>query len=168
MKNRMNATLASLTMVCMLSILFSANGFAQNNIQRIFDDSSENSSMRSSVTIPNELLHGNNPTIYIQNSEIINVTGTESPTVLKLLDASSNSLLQANNRSYNSVQVITITLNQMSDLNNRLDLSRINGFTSLRYVYVKCLFECSDDQVRNYLMNADSVTTVFYKVVNPS
>ncbi|MCX7549418.1 hypothetical protein [Xanthomarina sp. F2636L] len=169
MRKIIKRTFSNFLMVCALSIFFSANSFAQENIQRIFDESSNNNSnLRISGSIPNELLHGKNPTIYIENSSILNITGDESPKVLKLLDASSYSLLQDNNRLYNNVEVITITLNRLSDLNNRLDLSTINGFSSLRYVYVKCMFDCSDQQIRSFLLNADSVTTVFYKVVTQS
>ncbi|GGG49891.1 hypothetical protein GCM10010976_21500 [Bizionia arctica] len=155
-------------MVCALTVFFSVNGFAQENIYQIFDENSGNSNLRSSVSIPNQLLHGKNPTIYIENSTIINVTGETSPKVLKLLDATSINMLQNNNNLYNGVEVITITLNRASDLINRLDVSRINGFSSLKYIYVKCLFDCSDQQINNFLLNADSVTTVFYKVVNQS
>lgn len=168
MKKTIERTFSNFLLVCMLSIFFSANLLAQENIQRIFDDNSENSNLRTSVTIPDQLLHGKNPTIYIENSRIINVTGETSPKVLKLLDGTSSGLLLDNNNLYSQVEVITITLNRASDLNNRLDLSRINGFPSLKYVYVKCLFECTDQQIRNFLLNTDSVTTVFYKVVNPS
>lgn len=168
MRNKIKLTFSSFLMVCLLCIFYSANSFAQENIQRIYDDNSETSNLRSSANIPNQLLHGKNPTIYIENSRVINVTGDTSPKVLKLLDANSYNLLQDNNPLYNNVEVITITLSRISDLNNRLDLSRINGFSSLRYVYVKCLFDCSDQQISNFLLNAESVTTVFYKVVNPS
>jgi hypothetical protein len=168
MRKIIKRKLSNFLLVSALAILFSANGFAQENIYQIFDENSGNSSLRSSVNVPNELLHGKNPTIYIENSSIINVTGDVSPIVLKLLDATSFSLLQDNNSLYNNVEVITITLNRASDLNNRLDVSSINGFRSLKYIYVKCLFECTDQQIRSFLLNADSVTTVFYKVVNPS
>lgn len=168
MKKLTKRTFSNFLVVCALTFLFSNSSFAQGNIQRIFDDNSDSGNLRTSVNIPDELLHGHNPTIYIENSRVINVTGDESPKVLQLLDANSNLLLQGNNSLYNSVEVITITLGRISDLNNRLDLSRINGFTSLRYVYIKCLFDCTDQQINNYLLNADSVTTVFYKVVNPS
>lgn len=166
MKNRLNPTLKKLLMVFTLSLFFCATGFAQNNIQKIFDDNSNNRS-RSSASIPDDLLHGKNPTIYIENSSIINVTGDESPKVLKFLDASSFNILENNNPLYGNVEVITITLNRLSDLNNNLDVSRISGFTSLRYIYVKCLFDCTDQQIRSFLLNADAITTVFYKVVNP-
>src|SRR5690606_37788182 len=123
---------------------------------------------KNTETIPYQIFNRKNHSIYIENSRIINVTGETSPKVLKLLDGTSSSLLLDNNNLYRQVEVITITLNRASDLNNRLDLSRINGFPSLKYVYVKCLFECTDQQIRNFLLNRDSVTTVFYKVVNPS
>src|SRR5690554_4169483 len=168
MKKTIKRTFSNFLLVCMLSIFSSASLFAQENIQRIFDDNSENSNLRTSVDIPEQLLHGKNPTIYIENSRIINVSGETSPKVLKLLDGTSSSLLLDNNNMYGQVEVITITLNRASDLNNRLDFSSINGFPSLKYVYIKCLFECTDQQIRSFLLNADSVTTVFFKVVNPS
>ena len=110
MKKTIERTFSNFLLVCMLSIFFSANLLAQENIQRIFDDNSENSNLRTSVTIPDQLLHGKNPTIYIENSRIINVTGETSPKVLKLLDGTSSSLLLDNNNLYSQVEVITITL----------------------------------------------------------
>jgi hypothetical protein len=168
MRKIIKRTLSNFLLVSALAILFSASGFAQENIYQIFDEDSGNRNLRTSINVPNELLHGKNPTIYIENSTIINVTGEASPKVLKLLDATSFNLLQDNNSLHNSVEVITITLNRVSDLSNRFDVSRINGFRSLRYIYVKCLFDCTDQQISSFLLNADSVTTVFYKVVNPS
>ncbi|HLV38586.1 hypothetical protein [Xanthomarina sp.] len=168
MKKITKRSFSNFLVLCAITFLFSSSSFAQGNIQRIFDDNSENRNSRTTGTIPDELLHGKNPTIYIENSIIINVTGDESPKVLQLLDGTSNLLLQDNNSLYSNVEVITIKLNRLSDLNSRLDLSHINGFSSLKYVYIQCLFECTDQQINNYLLNADSVTTVFYKVVNPS
>jgi hypothetical protein len=151
-----------------MMIFFTSISYAQESIQRIYDENEQSINLRSSVNIPDELLHGKNPTIYIKDASIINVTGDESPKVLKLLDATSSNILRNANNQYNDVEVITITLNRISDLNLRFDLSSINGFNSLRYIYVKCMFDCTDQQIRDFLLNADSVTTIFYKVINQS
>jgi hypothetical protein len=151
-----------------MMIFFTSISYAQESIQRIYDENEQSINLRSSVNIPDELLHGKNPTIYIKDASIINVTGDESPKVLKLLDATSSNILRNANNQYNDVEVITITLNRISDLNLRFDLSSINGFNSLRYIYIKCMFDCTDQQIRDFLLNADSVTTIFYKVINQS
>ncbi|MFD2551057.1 hypothetical protein ACFSQP_04435 [Bizionia sediminis] len=168
MKNRLNATLKIALAVFTLSLFFSASGFAQNNITRIYDDNYNGNTSRSSVSFPDGLLHGKNPTIYVEENRIINVTGDERPTVLKFLDANSFRVAETNNSLFREVKVITITLSRPSELNTRFDVSRINGFSSLQYIYVKCLFECSDAQIRNFLINANNIPTTFYKVVNPA
>ncbi|MGY0392318.1 hypothetical protein ACW5R3_07175 [Bizionia sp. KMM 8389] len=168
MKVKINNNLASFVIASLLCLFSSENTFAQNNIQQIFDNSSPSSTSRSAVITPDNLLHGNNPTIYVENSRVINVTGDTSPKVLKLLDGNSNSILLESNNQYRTVEIITITINQLSDLNNRIDLNALNSFPSLRYVYVKSKFDCTDQQIQNFITNSSSVTTVFYKVLSQS
>ncbi|MCX7547990.1 hypothetical protein OS188_08490 [Xanthomarina sp. F1114] len=154
--------------VCVFSLLFFNVSFAQERILRIYDDGNETRNLRSSIDIPDNLLHGLNPSVYIENARVINNTGGDSPKVIKLLDGNSVSAIEGANPQYNQVELITIILRRPSDLNTRFDLSRLNGFSSLKYIYIKSLFECTEQQINNYLLNAESVTTVFYKVVNPS
>ncbi len=172
MKYNFNKLVVSLVLALTFTLLNSNSVLAQeNSIYRLYDgDNNSGSQQRASsnVNVPENLLHGKNPTIYIKNASILNVTGEESPKVLKLLDTASFNILQNSNALYNNVEVITITLERASDLNNRLDVSRLNGFNALRYIYVKCLFECNERQISGYLMNTENITTIFYKVVNPS
>ncbi len=170
MNKRINNLALSLLIVVSCALLGSNEMMAQDNAVYRLYDSSTNTQQRNSSNndVPDDLLHGKNPTIYIKNASVLNVTGEENPKVLKLLDISSSSQLQNENALYNDVEVITITLNRASDLNNRIDVNTLNGFNSLQYIYVKCLFECSEQQIRGFILNTDNITTIFYKVVNPS
>lgn len=172
MKYNFNTLVMSLIMVLAFTLLSSNIVLAQeNSIYRLYDGETNTGSHQrasSNINVPENLLHGKNPTVYVKNSSIINVTGEESPKVLKLLDAASYNILENSNSIYSDVEVITITLERASDLNNRLDVYRLNGFNSLRYIYVKCLFECNERQISSFLLNAENITTIFYKVVNPS
>lgn len=173
MKPRINSSFASLILTFGL-LIFSLNTVAQgnNDVYRIYD---ENSTQKGSIAsksiagnIPSKLLDGSNPTVYIQNNSVLNQTGFSSPLVLKLEDTNSYGFLNQNHELFKEVQVITLEINNQSELIQKFDADKIKGFNKLKYIYVKCQFECSEKAIRDFVINADPEIIIYYKVVNPS
>ncbi len=172
MELKINSLFASLILL-LGSLLFSWNATAQetNEIYRIYDESYSQQgtvlSKTASISVPEKLLNGNNPTLYVKNNSVLNQTGSYNPMVLKLEDVNSYGFLNYNNVLFKDVQVITINLKNQSDMLQVFDASEIKGFNKLKYIYVKCYFECSEIQIRNFVTNIDSEIVIFYKIVNP-
>lgn len=128
-----------------------ANFNKKNNSQRFFE-------------IANELL----PTIYVKNGSIRKVKGESNPVKLKSDDFQLNSLLKSDNKLFKSVELITIKLKQQSDLNKSINTATLTEFKSLKYIFIKCYFECSNTQIRNIVLNTNPEITVYYIITNPS
>jgi hypothetical protein len=107
-------------------------------------------------------------TIYVENNSLRksnkNIT---SASKLTFNDAKSFNILNQNNQDFSDVELITIVLNSESDLNNKINLTQANGFNSLKYVYIKCNFKCSEQQLKSFV-TSDAAIRVFYKSETPS
>lgn len=172
MKNRMNTTLASVIMVCTLLVVFTSGSFAQENpIYQLSDNTSNRSMSRSTATIasyPEDLLYDLEPSVYIQNNQIVNVTESLAPKVLKLKDVNSFNILSTRNDLFKRVEMITINIKSTSDLTRPFNVDNIRGFGSLKYIYLKCEASVTESQIRNFIQQADSEISIFYKIFNRS
>jgi hypothetical protein len=117
---------------------------------------------------PYQLLYSLKPTIYVKNNSIIQVTGPNKPVSLTTSDVNSLNILKIDNPLFNTVQILKIQLNEISDLNNYLDMSSIQGFSNLSYVYIMCYFKCTESQIRAFIKNASPETIIYFEQVNPS
>ena len=165
MKKITKRSRANFLVFCVLTIFFSFSTFSQGTISGVIENNLESRNVKTITTSPYNLLHGNNPTIYIKNSKISNITGDDSLKVLILFDGSSSLLIQDTNSLLSTVEVITIALKQWFVFNYKLDLSSINQLTSLKYVYVNYLFDDTNQHIVNYVPSEESVTTLFYEVL---
>ncbi len=170
MKNRMNATLASVIMVCTLLVVFASNSFAQENrIYQLSDNTNNQSVSRSSVTsYPEDLLYDLAPSVYIANNQIVEVTDGQAPKVIKLKDINSFNILSTRNDLFKRVEMITINIQSASDLARPFNVDNIRGFGSLKYIYLKCEASVSEAQIRNFIQQADPEISIFYKIFNRS
>ncbi|WP_143094940.1 hypothetical protein [Bizionia echini] len=174
MKNRMNATLTSIILVCTLLVVFTGSSFAQENpIYQLSDHSESNrqSMSRSTnavISYPEDLLYDLEPSIYIKNNQIVEVTEGQAPKVLKLKDVNSFNILSSNNDLFKRVEMITINIQSASDLTRPFNVDNIRGFGSLKYIYLKCESAVSEIQIRNFIQQADSEISIFYKIFNRS
>src|SRR5690606_23049490 len=158
-----------LTVIVMVLVLVSVSGYSQNNpVFRIYENSSQQSLKSSSKqNFPEELLHGNNPTIYMANGDMTTITGPTKPLVLRA-DQTSLTALCTRDQLYSKVELITIKLNNITELNTPFDVGNIRGFSSLKYIYINCAFECTDQQISNFIINADPELIIYYKVLSKS
>lgn len=172
MKNRMNATLASVIMVCTLLVVFTGSSFAQENpIYQLSDNTNNQSMSRSTSAIasyPEDLLYDLEPSVYIQNNQIVEVTEGQAPKVLKLKDVNSFDILSTRNDLFNRVEMITINIKSASELTRPFNVDNIRGFGSLKYIYLKCESSVTESQIRNFIQQADSEISIFYKIFNRS
>lgn len=104
-------------------------------------------------------------TAYISNNSVRNTYGEGKIQKITFSDSRSFDLL--NSKDYSDVELITITLNNPSDLNNKLDLTSNNWLGKLKYIFIKCYFKCTANQIENFI-TADSNVRVFYRTETPS
>jgi hypothetical protein len=106
------------------------------------------------------------PTVYISNEEIKNFG--ETPPVCADLNASSINRLNEENALFSSVELITIRIEQSTDLSASIDLSKLSGFTSLKYIQILCTINCTAAQIANMVTGNNTGIKVFYLVSIPS
>ncbi|MBP0902302.1 hypothetical protein ACFSKN_01630 [Mariniflexile gromovii] len=108
------------------------------------------------------------PTFYVNNRTIKeNNNYSNKVTKLTFNDLKSFDVLYRNNSAFNDIELITITLKKVEDLNNKLDLTNIQGFGNLKFIYIKCYFKCSEQQIKDFIKSNSNVR-VFYKNEIPS
>lgn len=159
-----------LSMIILIG-LFSGTSFSQENVIHKLSDREQTLAHGSTVSqrsttftseIPYDLLYDLKSTVYIKNNGILNIERVGAPVVLKFLDTESFNFVSTRNSLYNKIELITINLNSENDLRNPFDVDAIRGFSHLKYIYLKCEFPISDNQIRSFLQNADPEITFFY------
>ncbi len=168
----MNMTLTTVVMVCALLVVFTSSSFAQENpIYQLPDNTDSQSMSRTSTrvtTYPEDLLYDLEPSVYIKNNQIIEVTEGQKPKVVKLKDTNSFNILSSDNDLFKRVEMITINIKSASDLMRPFNVDNIRGFGSLKYIYLKCESSVTESQIRNFIQQADSEISIFYKIFNRS
>jgi len=106
------------------------------------------------------------PTVYISNEEIKNF-GETAP-ICADLKASAVARLSETNPLYRSVELITIRIEQSTDLSASIDLFTLSGFTNLKYIQILCSITCTPTQIANMIKGNNSGIKVFYLVSIPS
>ncbi len=107
-----------------------------------------------------ELAFKMHPTHYFKNSSIKSVYNDSDPVKLTFEDTKSFNLLK-NNAKLNGVELITIILNNNDDLNDSIDLSGSMDLKKLKYVFVRCRFKCSENNVTKFI-KTDNNVRIFY------
>jgi len=186
MKNKTTLFSSKIMLSIIISVLSFNVGFAQEaEIFELVENGSEiqvaaqakTSSLKKGVNsksnISNnlsdfkELEYSLKPTVYVSDNRIKKVIGDSDPLRLKM-EGNQINVLKARNPLFNSVELIVINLEKQSDLNMHFDVSNLQGFNSLKYIYVQCHFNCSPSQIEQFVRNATSEMTVFFMNVNPS
>jgi hypothetical protein len=114
----------------------------------------------NSIRLEN-LLEEVQPAIYFRNGEI-RLYG-DNPTSL-YTDVASLQTLLSRITTNESVEIVTISLSQSSDLRNPIDLSLFSNFSNLKYIYIMSTVETSGNSISNLIRNNNSRFGVFYKV----
>ena len=114
----------------------------------------------NSIRLKN-LLEEVQPAIYFRSGEI-RLYG-ENPTSL-YTDVASLQTLLSRITANESIEIVTISLSQSSDLNNPIDLSIFSNFPNLKYIYIMSTVETSGSIISDLIRNTNSRFGVFYKV----
>ena len=174
MKNKSTAVFITFILALSISLLTSNQVIAQDN--DIFELSSMSKIQVKSTNATKStndriefynLIHNLHPTIYIVNNSIKKVYGKSHIKKITIENSNSYSILNSNNSKYKSVELITLGLASRNDLNNKLDLTTIPELESLKYVYIKCYFKHTPDDIKNFIKTNSNVR-VFHIYANPS
>ncbi len=101
------------------------------------------------------------PAIYFLNGEI-RLYG-ENPTSL-YTDVASLQGLASRITGNESIEIVTISMNQTSDLSRPIDLSAFSNFPNLKYIYIMSTVETSGNVISGLIRNSNARFGVFYKV----
>ncbi|WP_341215130.1 hypothetical protein [uncultured Wocania sp.] len=173
MKNKSALTFYTFLFVCFASLMYTGQVLGQEN--DIFELTNDDELSKVKVKKYKEDNRGKfynlaqklHTTSYISNNTINKVYGEGEIKKITFEDSKSFSLL--NNKIYNAVELITVTLNNLSDLNNTLDLTTNKNLSSLKYVFVKCNFKCKKQQIKKFVKaKSNSKIRIFYKTESPS
>jgi len=172
MKNKSSLTFCKFLLVCFISIVCIEKVSAQEN--GIYELTNNNILSKTKIKMSNDrdefytLTQKLHTTAYISNNTVKNVNAVNGDSEIKKItfaDSKSFSLLNKNN--YKNTELIIITLNNVSELNNTLDLTTNENLGKLKYVFIKCYFKCSANQIKAFI-NTDSNIRVFYINETPS
>ncbi|MFA5974411.1 MAG: hypothetical protein WC780_18825 [Lentimicrobiaceae bacterium] len=103
------------------------------------------------------------PTVYLSNSIVTGNTKAKCAEV----KASAIDQLSSDNSLFNDIELITIRLESPADMGFVLDLSKLNGFTKLKYIYFLCEFDGDAKELQKLFIPTAGIT-VLYMVSIPS
>jgi hypothetical protein len=121
-------------------------------------------SLRNSISNSNrleQLLKEVQPALYFFRGEV--KAYGQSPTSL-YTDSSSLSTIAAAINSKETIEIVTIKVNQNSDLNMPIDLSVFSNFQNLKYIYILSTVETSGSIISGLVRNNNLRFGVFYKI----
>jgi hypothetical protein len=108
-----------------------------------------------------QLLREVQPTVYYLSGEV--KTYGENPTALYTNSSSLNAIENAA-IARATIEMVTITVSQNTDLSRPLDLSVFSNFPNLKYIYILSNVETSGTVISNLIQNSNPKIGVFYKI----
>jgi len=155
--------------ICFFILLNVNKTFAQKqNIYEITDDSFSSKNISNNREEFYNLSQKLHPTLYFEKSKLKKEYGIGAPIKVTLEDVDSYVVLNQNNSKYSSIELITINLKTIADLNKTIDLSNNTQFSKLKYIYIKCFFNCDEQQVEKFIQKPNNEIRIFYTIINPS
>lgn len=118
-------------------------------------------SASSNATRLESLLKDVQPAVYLDRSNIR--TFGDNPTALYTTVRSLQEVVSLVSTKEH-IEIVTIGINQDSDLSLPIDLSVFSGFPNLKYVYILSSVETTGAVIGNLLRNNNTRFGVFYKV----
>ena len=115
-----------------------------------------------------KIVKKNEPAVYLNNNTISKVSENFEPNRLKANNVQSLEVLKRSNKLFNKVELITVNLKNEKELNTPIDLSSFKGVNKLKYIYVKCYFKCTSNQIKTFVLNANPKISIFYSMVDQS
>lgn len=114
----------------------------------------------------NKLYFEFNPGLVVTNADV-KETSVSTPVVIDV-NISEVAGLYEKNKKFETVEMIKINVDRPGSL-NALDLGKLSGFSSLKYVVFQCGFQCNANYVKNNLIAGRSLDnhTILYLVSIP-
>jgi len=171
MKNNLKLPFYSLLLFFCTSFLTINNLTAQENDIFEIQQSNENSKVSSKKETDRkrfyDLAFNLYPTHYIENNALKSTYDSGDPIKMTFVDAKSLIWLKNKSSKKDAVELLTISINDRNDFINRLDLSKNDGFKNLKYIFIKCSFNCSEKDIENFIQVQNKVR-IFYTIQKPS
>ena len=157
------------SLIALFALMTGFNSFGQDVFDlssklREMNTSGDSSQIREAIHIKS-LVTDLYPTIYI--GEVIDAKG-DSAAVRVDVSATSLDKLSVPNPLFGKVELITIRFNSEAELSNTIDLSLLNGYSSLKYIRLLCPFECSLEKLATVITGGNSGIMKFYSISIPS
>jgi hypothetical protein len=156
-----------LTLIC---LSLSTNAFSQNYTVVDFGSLKDSPATYSSEINKSEveeisaLVYDLNPTIFIGSSGY-KILGEEAPVKAELSAGNFQNLSTAN-PGFNNVKLMKLKVENEADLNASFDLSTLQSFTNLEYIFIECTFKCSATRISNMFSNVGNVK-ILYVISTP-
>ena len=101
------------------------------------------------------------PSIYFYSEDV--KTYGDQPTNLftdiASLNQVDNSIVLKQN-----IEIVTIRINNMNELNSTIDLNAFSNFTNLKYIYFISSLNTTSENIASHILNYDSRFNIFYKI----
>ena len=159
-------------LIVMITVsVFTLNKTANAQIVKSFDEyNTELKSVKSvgatSAENLNKLYFEFNPGLVVNKTDV-KETSVSVPVVVDV-NISEIAGLYEKNKKFETVQMIKINVERPNEI-KALDLVKLSGFSSLKYIVFQCSFECNVDYVKNNLISGRSLEnhTILYLVSIP-
>ncbi len=186
MRNKSTLTFYTFLLICCVSIISIEKTSAQENeIYELTDDinsplkkpEARSTSKKTKIKKVEDnsrskfysLIKKMHTTAYIKNSAVTKIYGKGPIKKITFKDVKSFNLLNKKNEKYDHAELLTVSLKNVNDLNNYLNLSKAQGVNKLRYVFIKCHFKCTKKQIKKFVKtNSNSNIRIFYKTESAS
>lgn len=120
------------------------------------------------VDIASNLIFNLQPTAYIENGSILKITGGNRPVTKMIVnDIHSLGILNQKNEKLQKTELLVLKLSNYSDLAQPIDLSELENINRLKCIFLQCSFDCQQEDLQSFLLEALPGIKVFYSVSTP-
>lgn len=166
MRNKSTFTSATILFVLLISLIPVSNSFAQEN--GIYEISSANNSKNKNDNGKDksrarfyDLALNLQPTHYIENKRLKSVYDSGDPIKMTFEDSKSLDWLNNKDSKKDSIELLIFYINDINELKNLLDISNDRDLKNLKYVFIRCKFNCSVNDIKRFI-KTDSKVRIFY------
>ncbi len=112
-----------------------------------------------------KLINDIQPSIYVSLIDV--KTDGENPTCL-FTDVKSLSIVSFSDLSSNNIEIVTIRIDDITDLYSIIDLSIFSKFPKLKYIYILSAVKSTKDDILAIVKNNNPRYNVFYNILKTS
>lgn len=130
-----------------ISSLKKANGNSRNSIPK-------------STNVEN-LLYNVQPAIYFNSGDV--KTYGEKPKKF-FIDFQYLNQIRSSNLLKNNIEIVTIKINSLNELNSTIDLSLFSSFKNLKYIYIISNVTTTEQAILGMIRNYNEKYSIFYNI----